>query len=173
MYQHQSAHLDTSPNYWSPSTQGTNLYFRKDLLLALKPLFFSSSSLFSQVLLSSGVSLCDATVPPKLPQTRGCPPAGTVALWLWSSLPKRTGCTRMSASRLAPFSSSASSSHGETQGSPAGKACGILVLPAQVPPGSPYLEKHTRIHVNDLHGWFPSSWMKLTYFESAVVCDTQ
>ena len=68
-----------------------------------------------------------------------CPLAGTVAPWLWSSLPRRTGCIQRSAFRLPPSSSTAASSRGGTRGSPEGRASGSLVLPAPGPRGSPCL----------------------------------
>lgn len=83
-----------------------------------------------------------------------------MALWLWSSLPRRTGCIRRSVSHLAPSSSNVSSSRGGTRGSPVGRACGSLVLPAQVPLDSPYLAETQRNTMVECRS---------TYFERAIV----
>lgn len=153
--QRRSARLDISPHIWPPR------YTRDKPLLPLhqvcqfgkvwkkKKIVFSAASA-ENLLVFLDFDLCQCTpVCQSLSQilpTRGCLLADTVALWLWSSLLKRTGCTRRSAFHLAPSSSTASSSRAVNRGSPVGRACGNLALPARVPLDSPCLKgkKRTR-----------------------------
>lgn len=107
----------------------------------IKTSFCAASSRPMYLKPQEGGSLTPAPhLAPLTGQSRGCPLAGTVAPWRWSSLPRRTGCTRRWASRPVPSSSTASSSRGGTRGSPGGTACGSPGPPAPALLGSPSLQ---------------------------------
>lgn len=149
---------------WSPDTRGTGLYIWKhffsfctwvvvEKFVRSIPLSFCAASSRLQPICSRSPTALSLNVhpctskphqrPPPLPpigQSRGCPLAGTVAPWKWSSLLRRTGCTRRWASLPRPSSSTASSSRGVTRGSPGDRACGSPGPPAQALLGSPFLK---------------------------------